>query len=130
MDPVSLVLGALAAGASAGIGETATVAVKDAYTSLKGLVSGWFKSQPAAVLALQEHEADPATWEAPLAKALQESGAANDQAVIVAAQKVLALVDALGERSGKYVVDVRASQGTVIGDHAHVMQTFGSPLRQ
>jgi hypothetical protein len=130
MDPVSLVVGALAAGAGAGISETATTAVKDAYTSLKGLVSGWFKNQPAAELALQEHEADPATWEAPLAKALKESGAANDQAVIVAAQKVLTLVDAPGARSGKYVVDVRDSQGTVIGDHAHVRQTFGTPPRQ
>jgi hypothetical protein len=59
-----------------------------------------------------------------LSKSLQDSGAGEDAALIAAAQQVLALVDSSGTRSGKYVVDVRDSQGTVIGDHAHVTQSF------
>jgi hypothetical protein len=29
---------------------------------------------------------------------------------------------------GKYRIDIRGSQGTVIGDHTHVTQSFGAPL--
>ena len=38
MEPVSLIVAALAAGAVAGAENTATEAVKDAYAGLKGLV--------------------------------------------------------------------------------------------
>jgi hypothetical protein len=38
MDPVSLVVAALAAGAASGVGETASDAVRDAYAGLKELV--------------------------------------------------------------------------------------------
>jgi hypothetical protein len=39
MDPVTLVVTAVALGASAGLTETATTAIKDAYTALKGLLT-------------------------------------------------------------------------------------------
>ena len=39
MDPVSLIVAALVAGVSAGVGDTATTAVKDAYQGLRSLLS-------------------------------------------------------------------------------------------
>jgi hypothetical protein len=125
MDPVSLVLGALAAGAGTGVTDVASSAITDAYQSLKQALGRWFKDTPGAELALREHASDPVTWEAPLAKAVRESGAAGDEAVVLAAQQLLALVEAPGTRTGKYVSDVRDSPGTVIGDNAYVTQTFG-----
>lgn len=39
MDPISLIMGALAAGAASGLGDSATGAVKDAYAGLRDLVA-------------------------------------------------------------------------------------------
>lgn len=127
MDPVTLIVTALGAGALTGTGEVATTAVKDAYMSLKKLVSSKLAGTPSAELVLAEHEADPETFEKPLTKLVRDNGFAQDKTVIAAAALLLDLLDAPGARAGKYVVDVRNSPGTVIGDKAHVTQTFGTP---
>ncbi len=62
VDPVTLIQAALAAGAVAGVGESATAAVKDAYTGLRGLVARRLAGKPSAEVALAEHEQDPDTW--------------------------------------------------------------------
>jgi hypothetical protein len=125
VDPVSLVVAALAAGAVSGVGETASAAVKDAYAGLRQLVRARLRGAgPAAAMVLAEHEKDPDTWRVPLSRSLQESGAGEDAELLAVAHQVLALVDSSGARSGKYVVEVRDSQGTVIGDHTHVTQSF------
>ena len=59
VDPVSLIVGALAAGASEGVTETATTAVKDAYAALRRLVSKLFQGQPVAEALLDEHAKNP-----------------------------------------------------------------------
>src|SRR5262252_10390776 len=48
MEPITLILGALAAGALAGVSEDATAAVKDAYAGLKRLVAARFGGKPSA----------------------------------------------------------------------------------
>jgi len=63
VEPVSLIVGALATGVS----ETGKVAVKDAYEGLKRLISARFAGKPAAQTALVEHADDPDTWDKPLA---------------------------------------------------------------
>jgi hypothetical protein len=127
MDPVTLILGALAAGAIKGVGETTTTAVKDAYAGLKKLVAGRLAGRPSAVVALAEHEQDPETWEAPLGKALTEADAATDPQVIEAAERLMALVDPAGASAGKYTVDLRGAQGVQVGDHNEQANTFGGP---
>jgi hypothetical protein len=128
VEPVTLIVAALAAGALKGVGETATAAVKDAYQELRRRVAARFAGNPTAELVLAEHEADPDAYEKALAKQVTESGAVTDQEVIAAAQRLMAIVDEAGSRIGKYVVDVHGGQGVVIGDHAHVDQSFGTPL--
>ena len=123
VDPVSLVVGALAAGVS----ETGKAAVQDAYEALKRRLSALFSRKPAAELALAEHAADPDTWEKPLAKALAESGAETDPQVIAAAQEVMRLLDAAGAAAGKYRVDLRGAQGVQVGDGNEQMNVFGTP---
>ena len=61
MDPVSLVVAALVAGASTGVGETAAQAVKDAYAGLKGLIKRRFAGNAKAEETLADHETDPET---------------------------------------------------------------------
>src|SRR2546421_13060384 len=88
MDPVSVVLAALAAGAPAATKDTASQAVKDAYAGLKALLKKRFEKKPQAEMALAEYEKDKDTWEKPLQKSLVETGADQDEAIVRQAQQV------------------------------------------
>jgi hypothetical protein len=127
MDPITLILSALAAGALGGVREEATAAVKDAYAGLKRLVAARFAGKPSAEVALAEHATDPETWQAPLAKALTETGTDSDPAVIEAAQQLMELLDQAGARAGKYTVDLRGAQGVQVGDHNRQDNVFHTP---
>jgi hypothetical protein len=124
MDPVTLVVTALSAGALKGTAEAASTTVTASYAGLKQLVRSRLAGKPSAELILAEHEADPETFEVPVTKLLRDSGLAQDEAAIAAATRLLEVLDTPGAQAGKYVVDVRNSPGTVIGDHTHVTQTF------
>ena len=114
MDPITLIVTALAAGAVSGITDSASSAVKDACASLKALVRKRLAGRPDTELVLARHEQAPQTWQAPLAAMLGEAGADRDTDLVAAAQAVLRLVDAAG--AGKYAVDVRGAQGVQVGD--------------
>lgn len=121
MEPVSLILGALAAGAS----DAAKQAVRDAYEGLKRLVAARFAGRQSAEVALAEHAADPETWQAPLAKELSAAGAAGDEAILKTARAVLELADPAGAAAGKYVLDLRGAQGVQVGDSNLQLNQFG-----
>ncbi len=125
MDPVSVVLAALAAGATAAAKDTASQAVKDAYAGLKVLIQKRFASKPQAEIALTEYEKDEDTWKKPLQKSLVETGADQDEMIVRQAQQVLKLVNPQQASQGKYNVQIGEGKGIVIGDHAQVNQTFG-----
>jgi hypothetical protein len=127
MDPVTLIVAALAAGAASGASEAATTAVRDAYQGLKRLVSVRFAGRKPAEVALAEHETDPDTWQAPLAKQLLQTGADTDPDVIKAAQRLMELLDRAGTRAGKYTVDLRGSQAVQVGDHNRQLNNFTIP---
>lgn len=124
MDPVSLIVTALAAGAASALQDGASAAVKDAYARLKAVVTRRFADRPKGELVLTEHEAAPQTWEKPLAAELSAAGAEGDADLIAAAQELMALLDTVGSRSGKYLVNVSGSQGVQIGDHNIQHNTF------
>jgi len=125
MDPVSLVLAALATGVTAAAQDTASQAVKDAYAGLKALVKKHFEKKPQAEMALAEYEKDKDTWEKPLQKSLVETGADQDEAIVRQAQQVLKLVNPQQASQSKYNVQIGDGKGIVIGDDAHVEQHFG-----
>jgi hypothetical protein len=118
MDPITLIVAALAAGASAGLGDAASQAIKDAYAGLKGLIKRRFAGNAKAEETLADHEADPETYEKPLEKQLMESGVAEDRSVIEAAQKLMALVDPQGSAAGQYNVgSISADRGGIAAAH-------------
>jgi hypothetical protein len=125
MDPVSMILAALAAGATGAVKDTASQAVKDAYAGLKALLKKRFEKKPQAEIALAEYEKDKDTWEKPLQKSLVETGADQDEAIVRQAQQVLKLVNPQQASQGRYNVQIGEGKGIVIGDHAQVNQTFG-----
>jgi hypothetical protein len=125
MDPVTLIVTALAAGAASALQDGASAAVKDAYAWLKALVAKRFASRPKGELILAEHQAAPQVWEAPLAAELSAAGAESDADLAAAAQALMSLVDEAGSRAGKYAVTVRDSQGVQVGDHNMQTNIFG-----
>jgi len=127
MDPITLIVTALAAGAVSGITESASSVVKDACASLKALVRKRLGGRPDAELVLARHEQAPQTWQAPLAAMLGEAGADRDTDLVAAAQALLRLVDAAGARAGKYAVDIRGAQGVQVGDLGRQDNVFHVP---
>jgi hypothetical protein len=131
MDPISLILGALAAGATASLQETAGQAVKDAYAGLKALLIRKFENKPVANTALEEHEKQPEVWEKPLEQALKEANADQDEDVVQAAQRLLTLINPQQAQAGKYNVNITGDvQGFVQGDNARVKMNFGDESKK
>jgi hypothetical protein len=128
MDPITLILSALAAGAAAALQETVGQAVKDAYAGLKALIVRKFADKPPAKTALDEYEKEPEVWKKPLEQALNETGANQDEKIIQAAQKLMELVDPRQAAAGKYIVQISGNvQGLVQGDNAKVEMHFEDP---
>jgi RIP homotypic interaction motif len=130
MDPITLIVAALAAGASAGtldaLRDDAKDAVKAAYAKLRGLVRKRVADQSGADLVLARHEADPQTWEIPLTTMLTDAGAADDAALVETARALMELADAAGTAAGKYNVTIKHSQGVQLGDHNIQVNRFGA----
>jgi hypothetical protein len=124
MDPISLIVAALAAGASAAVKDTAGQAVKDAYSGLKALVKRRLGSSEMAQEVVERHEQSPEVWEKPLEEELGKAGLADDEEVIRLAQELMAKQDPSGAAAGKYNVTISGGKGITIGDHAHVEMTF------
>jgi hypothetical protein len=124
MDPITLIVTALAAGAALGIKDTASAAMKDAYAGLKTQVRKRLGGGPDAELVLMKHEHAPLTWRAPLMAELTDARADHDHDLIAAAKAVLDLV---GEAGGaaKYTVDARGAEGLQIGDRNRQDNVFG-----
>src|SRR5215831_15356029 len=110
MDPVTLILTALVAGAAAGAKDTAAAAIKDAYTGLKAKVTARLARRKDGALVLARYEESPRAWEGPLSAELAAAGAGEDAGLVAAAQAVLAVADEPGWRAGKYTVQVSGGQ--------------------
>lgn len=127
MDPITLIVTALAAGAALGVQGTASAMVKDAYAGLKALVKKRLGGGPGAELVLAKHEQAPETWQAPLMAELAGAEAERDHDLIAAAKALLDLVGEAGRGAGKYTVDVREAQGVQVGDHNRQDNVFNAP---
>src|ERR1035441_8222391 len=81
MDPITLIVAALTAGASTGAIDALKDNVKDAakaaYGKLHDLVKRRLAGNSSAEVILAEHQADPEIYAVPLAKKLTEAGASQ-----------------------------------------------------
>jgi hypothetical protein len=120
MEPVTLILTALAAGVTTGaldaLKDDVKEKVKAAYARLRALAEKRVSGRPHGELALAEYESAPQKWEGLLAAELTEAGAAHDDDLVAAAKALMELVDQPGARSGKYNVTVTGSTGVQVGD--------------
>jgi hypothetical protein len=129
MDPITLIVTALAAGATAGgldtVKDATKAAIQSAYAKLRGLAKQRVAGQPDGELALDRHEASPQKWESLLTAELTEAGAAGDADLVAAAKALMELVDSVGARVGKYNVTVANSRGVQVGDGNVQFNNFG-----
>jgi hypothetical protein len=104
MEPVSLILSALVAGAATTAGDVA----QDAYNGLKALIKRKFESQgkAGAGYVLDKHEEKPEAWQEPLKGELVETGADRDEEILQAAQKLMELAKPQESPTSQYSVQV------------------------
>jgi hypothetical protein len=125
MEPITLIVTALAAGAAAGMQDVAGEAVRNAYQSLKDAILRHFGDRPEVSVALTKAEAKPEVWAEPLKDALQEAGADQEPEIVEAAQEVMKVAEPAAASAGKYNVTIHGNvQGLAQGDHQHVEMTF------
>lgn len=125
MEPVTLILTALATGAAFVIKEGASEAAKDTYHGLKTRIQQLLADKPEYEMALAKHEEKAEVWEEPLRHALTESGADKDTDIVQTAHKLMILINPQQAASGKYNVQITGEvQGFVQGDNAQVTMNF------
>ena len=122
MDAVDLIIAAVIAGVSAGMTETAKVAIKDTYQAFKAHLHEVTSVNNDASKALEsvEKKPDSTPRQAVLKEELTTLGIEHDNELIGLAQKVLETLDKEGAQQGKYTVHIQNSQGIAIGDGAKV----------
>ncbi|MFD4661543.1 hypothetical protein ACFWP2_38720 [Kitasatospora sp. NPDC058444] len=126
MTGVELVVAALAAGASAGLTDTASSAVRDTYSGLREAVRRRLSARGEdSAHVLEASEAEPEVWQGRLHDELVESGAAQDTEILAAALSLLRELGTAGRQSpGAQRVDARDAKGVQIGDHNTQNNTF------
>lgn len=125
MEPINLIVTALAGGAAAGAKATTNEAVKDAYKGLVSLVKKKFQGKSTAEMVLVEHKKEPETWEAPLKSQLKEVDANKDEEIINAAKKLMELVNPKGSADGKYNINSHSVENSLFGDKGTVNNNYG-----
>jgi hypothetical protein len=127
VSAVEVIAAALAAGAAAGVSDTASAAVRDAYGGFKDLLRRRIGAHSAqAVQALDDDETEPAIWQARIGDALTGSGAADDRQVVAAARRLLAVADP--EKATTFHINVDQNYGAVGEFHAPVTFHQGPPV--
>ncbi|MEV4234707.1 hypothetical protein AB0J47_05950 [Nocardia sp. NPDC049737] len=126
MDPVTLIAGAVAAGAAAGGTATAKQVVVDAYAALKGLIVRRYGAVEAEVAGVESEPDEPLRRQL-LAKRLDKTGAGDDEQLLAAAQELLRIM-ADQVPDGAEAVGMRLTRAKVGGDLeiADLLVTEGS----
>ena len=106
MDPITVIVAALALGASDGVRDTAKHAIGDAYSAVKNLVTKRYASVSADVEGL-EQEPEEGLRRALLEKKLTQAGAGDDVELYGLAQALLSAVE-------EQAPDLPATIGVVI----------------
>jgi hypothetical protein len=122
VEPTSLIISALTAGATATHSGTASAATRNSCHSLRAMVRRRLArggDPTRAEAALQAHEADPVASPSMLAALLIATGP-PDPLEVAAAQQILASTSA----GGRYTVDASQARGVMFGDHNTQHNTF------
>jgi MoxR-like ATPase len=118
MEPVSLILAALATGAATGVTDTAKDSVVSAWRSLRDMVTARLAPADGESL-VDRYGQEPDTWKARLHAELLAAKVDADQDVVAMARAVLD--HAAGRAEPKYRTEFHGQVGTaVVGDRSSV----------
>jgi hypothetical protein len=131
MDPLTMIATALVAGAAAALKDTASQAIKDAYTGIKDLIKRKLAGASnaddlnAALRVAEKKPDDPARL-SPLKDELKSAGADNDNDVLKAAQALLQLIQQQAPAvATQYNVNVTGSGAAAAGPGARAAGAGG-----
>jgi hypothetical protein len=116
MEPISLILAALVAGATAATKDTAGAAVKDAYEGFKALIKKKFEKDALAQAMVEAKPEDIKQSEVLLRNKITEAGIDQDVEILKAAAEILRKEDPQGEEEGKYRINVQGDIKGIVGD--------------
>lgn len=123
MDPLTVIITALIAGAAAGGTEAASMAVRDAYTALRDRLSGGADS--GTITVIEANEAAPGSNIGELEETLSRHRSMEDRELQAAAQTLLSRLPSDRVDHARSRIDLRHARGVQIGDHSTQHNTFG-----
>ena len=120
MEPISLILAALGAGAIAATKDTAGTAVKDAYEGLKTLIKKRFadrgKEDDSNIIDKHEKKPDSEAVKALLKEELVDLDVDKDVEILKAAAEILRKEDPERTKESKYRINVQGDIKGIVGD--------------
>lgn len=133
MEPISMVVGALVAGASSALKDTASQAVKDSYQGLKVLVIRQWNSMHQDNEKAKETEAkkffdsledNPEQFKAPLEEKLSQIMPEPNITLIEQARQLYKLLGETRDDPRTFGATISNSQGVQVGDQNYQSNTF------
>ena len=121
MEPISMIIGALVAGAVAASKDVAEQAIKDTYAGLRALLKRKFGESSKLARAVDDLDSDPQDkqYKESASHRIQEAEAHKDQEVVAQAKELLDLLKAKGEiTEATYQVTVQGSGAAAVGPGA------------
>lgn len=116
MDPIAIILAALAGGAAALSKTILSEAGKDLYSNLKARLQKKLTRSPQGQIALAEYEKDPKTWELPLKKSLLQVGAEQDKDILDISRQLLRITQIKGGKRKFNIINSTISGQVNTGD--------------
>jgi hypothetical protein len=119
MEPITAIIGAIAAGAAAAAKDTASQAVKDAYSGVKSMILEHFsnKNKTDGEMVLTNYTTKPDIWQEPMKDALIETDADKSADIMAAVEKLQKTFEKMQggpEIMAKY--NIKDSHVGVVGD--------------
>jgi len=115
MDPVTLIVAALATGAAAAAQDAATDVVKNGYNGLKSLIARKFGSKPDVINAVMQVEKKPDSEnrQGVLKEELQAAGADQDDELLQQVKSFLELLEKSGLQTGVTYTATNTGSGAI-----------------
>ncbi|MFI6313240.1 hypothetical protein ACIBEK_24330 [Nocardia fusca] len=114
MDPVTLIVAALATGAAAGVGEVVKQGIVDSYNGVRRMISDRYEVIEAEAVGVESEPEEPLRRQL-LAKKLTQVGAGEDSELVAAAQELLRLVTEQAPQAAE-IVGVQLNRIDAAGD--------------
>jgi hypothetical protein len=124
MEPITLILTALATGAATAAASGGKEAIQDAYHGLKKLIQEKYAAANTGI-ELIEKDPESSAFQAAAKELLEPTGAAEDPEVIQAAQELMAKAEPAKAAEGRYNVHIAGNvYGMVQNNQGEIEMTF------